>query len=821
MTDLEPNVTLLPNTTPTVVAIPTSQPTIVAISPPVQVAAEEISTPTVPTGVPTVEHILQATSIPTEIIIPVPAATVISNLTAETTPTSTPTATTTSPPTTPTAVQSVESTVQVTATPTVIIAPVTTGIPIVEPISVPTANITESPTGLITATPTEVDAVQPTIEPTLDPNVSKTEIPGVTQALVPSVLTSLDTLAVSGNFSFISSPTGATVSFDGSGIGTTPITVAVDEGSPTPHSVSMQLSGYQEWASTVDHNPTAGSTETISATLQALPGNGSISVTSTPSGATVALDGASIQTTPYTYSQVTPGSHTVTVSKDGYTPYSTSITVASGAESAVSAVLSPVTTTGSLSVDTYPHGVIVLLNGIVYGTTPAHFNAVPVGSYTMQLVKPGFMTVTRPVDITAGKDTAVQVVLPRWIPQTGTLSIRSFPSGGIVTLDGTARGITPVRIHGLRPDSYNVRVSIPGFMSWIGIVDVGPGRETSIYATLQQKGTVTNMGSISVESTPSGASVVLDSRPQGKTPMSLLNLASGAHSLILTYPGYEPVPATVFVQEGKTSQISVTMTPYQAPNLSPGLITLSDDAAGYFTAHGRSQALVDFNSPTSGFTRDTSYVLALDLNGTILADGMHPSLVGINLSEPVPGSVTPGFLIQSLAATGGGLMYTTNLTIDGKVSLVYVRPAISGTLILTAIPVPDIAPPLLPADHLKMQEQVHSAAVHARDLTREDAEAEIENDRYTSPTGVLLHPFDYASTGDVDQNGVSPTRLFTAVAEYGGGYVWVPTIGGSTRSTSLMPGYAEKVDDTWGIWGSFVEEGHEVIIMMDAVPVSV
>ncbi|HWQ64068.1 MAG TPA: PEGA domain-containing protein [Methanospirillum sp.] len=731
---------------------------------------------------------------------------------------STTTQTTTVPTSGPTTlVTQVPTTAEPTKTPTKEITLIPTLKPIKVPVTIP-KNPAIVPNTTITPAPATTSTLLPTLEPTIKPVISLK--PALSSSLVTQGLSPITGLSLSGNFSFISSPSGATVTFDGSPSGTTPVTLAVDESSSTPHTIKMEKSGFQDWTSSLDHNPAAGTTETITATLQASPLNGSISVSSTPSGATVAIDGSDIQTTPHTYPEVIPGSHTVTVSKDGYTPYTTPVTVASGAESVVSAVLNQVSTTGSLTVDTYPWGAAIILNGVVYGITPAHYDAIPTGTYTMQLAKFGYQPVTQTIEISSGKESKVEVALPRYFPPTGTLSIRSYPSGGVVTLDGDFHGVTPVRIHGINPGSYNVRVSIPGYLDWIGIVDVVAGRETSIYGTLTPKGTTVHTGSIALTSTPSGASVILDSRPQGITPMTLQNIPGGTHTLILTYPGYEPVTTTTTVQEGTTSQLSVSLNPYTAQNLTPGLITLSDDAAAYLSIHGRTQALTDFNNPSSGFSSDTKYVLALDLNGTVLADAANPELVGLNLSQN-SNPVSTGLLVSSLAKMGGGSLYATNLTIGDKpVSLLYVRPAISGIIISAVTPVDGMVSPIFSGDPERMKESVHAAVLHAKDLKREEAEANIEADSYSSASDMLLHTFDSNSTADTDQNGVSTTSLLIAVAENGGGFVWVPMFDGSDHSI-LTLGYAEMVDDSWGIWASSVEKGHEIIVMMDAVPVVV
>ncbi len=66
---------------------------------------------------------------------------------------------------------------------------------------------------------------------------------------------------------------------------------------------------------------------------------GSIRVESTPSGARVYLDGVNVGTAPDTLGRIDPGTHSVSVKKDGYQDWSRTVTVRSGEESRVVASL--------------------------------------------------------------------------------------------------------------------------------------------------------------------------------------------------------------------------------------------------------------------------------------------------------------------------------------------------------------------------------------------------------------------------------------------------------------------------------------------------
>jgi hypothetical protein len=89
---------------------------------------------------------------------------------------------------------------------------------------------------------------------------------------------------------------------------------------------------------------------------------GNISVSSTPSGVLVLLDGTSTgTTTPIIIESVTSGSHVISLRLTGYQDYSKSVTVFDNTTSTASAVLTPITpiitpaiTNGSISIESNP-----------------------------------------------------------------------------------------------------------------------------------------------------------------------------------------------------------------------------------------------------------------------------------------------------------------------------------------------------------------------------------------------------------------------------------------------------------------------------------
>ncbi|WP_319642869.1 PEGA domain-containing protein [Methanovulcanius yangii] len=148
-----------------------------------------------------------------------------------------------------------------------------------------------------------------------------------------------------GTVSITSNPAYASVYLDGVYHGQTePGTPLVINGvTAGTHTVKVTLAGYQDSVTSVTVN--SGQTSTVTANLQGgATGNGAIDVTSSPTGATVYLNNVNKGITPVTLTDLTPGSYTVTLKLSGYTDYSSTVEVNSGATSYVSASLSPTST---------------------------------------------------------------------------------------------------------------------------------------------------------------------------------------------------------------------------------------------------------------------------------------------------------------------------------------------------------------------------------------------------------------------------------------------------------------------------------------------
>jgi hypothetical protein len=397
-----------------------------------------------------------------------------------------------------------------------------------------------------------------------------------------------------GYFDITSNPTGASVTFDGSYRGTTPVTVPVPVTGNPSHTIELTKSGYQPWTDTYQGNPGAGETITINADLIFIPvtqqttqvgaGKGYYQISSSPSGGNVYFDGAYRGTAPVTVevsSSGTPG-HTIMVTLSGYQSWSQNYpgNPADGQTVYVTAYLTPIATYGSISVSSNPSQATAVLDGGQSLLTPATFNNVLPGTHTIMVSKSGYSTTSRTVSVSAGSNTPVSVTLSQQPPNTGSIYMVTTPQGAAAYVDGTYYGMTPALAPGLSAGTHQVRLSLSGFQDYLGIVTVVGGQTTTVTQTLvvAPTGTPTPTqspatGSIAVSSVPGGASVFLDNAYVGISPLTIPSVQPGSHVVTITQTGYQNYEMTVTVQGGQTAQVSATLTPVTSPTPTQGSLS--------------------------------------------------------------------------------------------------------------------------------------------------------------------------------------------------------------------------------------------------------
>ena len=247
-----------------------------------------------------------------------------------------------------------------------------------------------------------------------------TSVSAGTRSDVYCPLSSLDT---SGSLYIISDPTNSKVVLDGLYRGTTPLTI--DNLASGTHILELDHAGDYDWKSTVE--VPAGGTKTVSATLNPMPvsSTGWLYVSSSPGGASVALDGTNYGQTPQSgalkLNTIGVGDHTVTLTLAGYSPYSTSVNVNANTVSEVSAILQsvgPKPGIGELTVSSTPSGANVFIDNNFVGITPVTLKDIPAGSHGVSVRLTGYQDYEATTSVNAGATSIIAAGLSPAVPTT-------------------------------------------------------------------------------------------------------------------------------------------------------------------------------------------------------------------------------------------------------------------------------------------------------------------------------------------------------------------------------------------------------------------
>jgi hypothetical protein len=347
------------------------------------------------------------------------------------------------------------------------------------------------------------------------------------------------------------------------------------------------------------------------------PEVGWVSITSTPSGSRVTLDGKTRGMTPLVGVEMGAGiTHDIAISHEGYVTYRTTVTLGNGEETAVDAdlVMEPVpepTKTPTREPTTEPTRVPtteptkepigagkgwIRVNSNVNGATASFdelssgctiesgsctvevsVTGTPFKKFTVQ--KPGYVTFTGAVTSwpTDGQTINVYSTLnPVPVPTLGNIQVTSYPSGAVATLDGGSWQYTPCTFSSVSSGTNHVvQVSLNGYETYTTTVWVSPGQTYPVSITLTPN--PPQSGSLSITSEPRGADIYVDGQYRGYTPSVIPGLVPGRHTVRVQKAGYDEYITTVSVSAGQRTPVSVTLARLPA---NVGSIEATSNPAG-------------------------------------------------------------------------------------------------------------------------------------------------------------------------------------------------------------------------------------------------
>ena len=137
--------------------------------------------------------------------------------------------------------------------------------------------------------------------------------------------------------------------------------------------------------------------------------------------------------------------------------------------------------------------------------------------------------------------------------ELGTLALESKPQARVY-IDDAPRGMTPLRLD-LPAGPHRVRLEANSKARTL-TVGVVAGAEVTQSVDLDR---AVQTGSLFVRSDPAGAKVLVDNKPAGVTPITVLDLSPGSHAVSVTSADGSNARQSVQVEAGATATLRLTL----------------------------------------------------------------------------------------------------------------------------------------------------------------------------------------------------------------------------------------------------------------------
>ena len=161
-------------------------------------------------------------------------------------------------------------------------------------------------------------------------------------------------------------------------------------------------------------------------------------------------------------------------------------------------------------------------------------------------------------------DTAFYNVALAQQVQTGNLFVGTNVPGGVVFLNGQRLGDANQTYSAIRPGSYPIRITAPGYRDYTATISIRANATTNVnveFSTvITPQPPVSNTAPVNIRSSLNGATVFVDGRQVGTVQNGGLNLSltRGSHEIVLIAPGYRTFVNQYNVSQGGTITINPT-----------------------------------------------------------------------------------------------------------------------------------------------------------------------------------------------------------------------------------------------------------------------
>src|SRR5271157_374984 len=377
-----------------------------------------------------------------------------------------------------------------------------------------------------------------------------------------------------GNLAVESDPTGAAITLDEGAPIKAPYTFNnVKFGS---HRLTANLKGYLPIEQDLRFDATTPSK--IILKLQQSPPQEivALSVQTEPAGASILLDGKPPQAPSNTFTHVPFGTHQLSATLDDYEPIKQDIEVRRGMTPQIRLQLKPTQEIAALSVQSEPAGAAILLDGKPPEAPSNTFTHVPFGTHQLSATLDDYEPIKQDIEVRRGMTPQIRLQL-KPTQEIAALSVQSEPAGAAILLDGKPPQAPSNTFTHLPFGTHQLSATLDNYESINQDIEVRRGMTPQI--RLQLKPTQ-EIASLSVQTEPAGAAILLDGKPPQAPPNTFTHVPFGSHQISATLENYEPIKQDIDVRGGIPAEIQLQLLPIQETGLQTFQTLLRDAQLG-------------------------------------------------------------------------------------------------------------------------------------------------------------------------------------------------------------------------------------------------
>jgi formylglycine-generating enzyme required for sulfatase activity len=246
------------------------------------------------------------------------------------------------------------------------------------------------------------------------------------------------------------------------------------------------------------------------------------------------------------------GDYDITANATGYYPLLESISVGDDATQELKLELQPLP--GNLSVTSELENIKVSVDSHSAGTVPGTIEGISRGSHQLEFNKYRYFPLLQEIDIDGlGKTQSLNIsLLPAW----GQMQFTTVPAGAELYIDERLIGQTPVTAEVLETGS-QLKVTLAGYKTYTQQVSVKAGTS----AQQPPIALIVADGTLQIDSSPSSASVTINNKFLGSTPLEVALAPFTQHPVELFLEGYLKASQLTQVQPEKTSKLAINLVP--------------------------------------------------------------------------------------------------------------------------------------------------------------------------------------------------------------------------------------------------------------------